>query len=152
MKKYDYTFLSTIKISHPDQHSLNKPVKQVFIELEENELKTSLPNSFKQFLMQYNGAKLYNNYQIFGVYNPKDPKKSWDSILRQNKQEVKCLGLRSSLIIFCKDDYGNAICFDTEDVSIEGEYGVVFVDHESGIETKVADSFYDWVIGLEEER
>jgi cell wall assembly regulator SMI1 len=149
MTAYEYSILSVIKNKHPDQYSLNKKVEKVFIEQAENELKVKLPYSFKQFLRLHNGAKLCNNYQVLGVFNPQDPKKSWDNLVRQNKLYAE-YSPRSSLILFCRDDYGNDIYFDTEDVSTEGEYGVVFLDHETAIETKIADNFYEWLIDLVE--
>jgi hypothetical protein len=50
-----------------------------------------------------------------------------------------------NLFAFGGDEYGNQYCFDKTDKDENGEYSVVFWNHETGQYSGVYANFIDWL-------
>ncbi len=84
------------------------------------------------------------------------------NIIAANEQEhtVASVPLPKHLVAFYNDGMGNQVCFDTRRLLTDGEYAIVFWDHELTVEEnnvaversaanfetagRVADSFQEW--------
>lgn len=114
----------------------------------ELQLKVALPTSFVEWLMLNNGRSL-GALVIFPVYDSRDPRKTWDSIVRvYNGAWSEWLENfsgdgrdYSNLLPFAEFGTGDFYCFDYTCLGTTGEPVVGIWKHETGDFKKVADSF-----------
>ncbi len=99
------------------------------IERAEAELKTSLPTSFRKLLRTPPPLPADLCARLYWVGEDNE---TMDDIVAANRQEHEEAGspLPAFLIAFAHDGMGNQICFDTRHMAADGEYPVVFWDHE----------------------
>lgn len=106
-----------------------------------------LPQSFLECIRKYNGGRPELN--LFDTeftkeramksllsFNQEDRETVW-KIIEWNKEE-----LRNRFAPFAIDNFGNLICFDKLNDN------VVFLEHETLRQEKIADSFDDFLNGL----
>ncbi|WP_080401914.1 SMI1/KNR4 family protein [Burkholderia ubonensis] len=114
----------------------------------EMELGRTLPKSFADWLLDNNGKAL-GALVVFPVFDARDPRKTWESIVRhfnedwQEWQDNFSGGSIdfSSLMPFAEFGTGDYYCFDYETLGDAGEPVVVLWSHETGRTSQVADSF-----------
>ncbi|MBU9189668.1 SMI1/KNR4 family protein [Burkholderia gladioli] len=114
----------------------------------ETELARTLPKSFSEWLLNNNGKAL-GALVVFPVFDARDPRKTWESIVRHFKGDWQ--GWRdnfsgsavdfSQLLPFAEFGTGDYYCFDYKNLGDAGEPVVVLWSHETGETLVVADSF-----------
>ena len=141
-------------ISRPDEKVENKPAPSgQDIQNAENDLGIALPVSYKAFLGKAGTCPLIFD-EVFWVGSNGETYENIVDICEKEKAEGDS---QDHLIPFFADGYGNYACFDTRK-SREGEYSVVFWDHEEqlsepGCEPEIiADSFAEWFLEEVEEQ
>ncbi len=119
-------------------------------------LKRRLPASFANWLLVNNSRSL-GALTVFPVFDARDPRKTWDSIVRNVEGRwaewldiFSGSGLDlSALLPFADCGTGDLYCFDYAAVGAAGEPVVVLWSHESGEAAAVADSFADFLVSAD---
>jgi len=114
----------------------------------EIQLNRELPKSFSDWLLTHNGLG-DREALIFPIYDARDPRKTWDSIVRhftwdwQQWQENFSDEPHdfSGLLPFAEFGTGDYYCFDYNTIGGAGEPVVVLWRHETGQTRKIADNF-----------
>jgi hypothetical protein len=117
----------------------------------EMELAFNFPPSFRSWLLE-NNSKGIEEITIFPVYDERNPRKTWDSIVRNYKEnwvtifdgnidEVK------NILPFGEFGTGDYLCFERNEGG-NNELPVVLWLHETGEFEFLADSFDGLVIKL----
>lgn len=114
----------------------------------EAELGRDLPESFSAWLLANNG-KAIGALVVFPVQDPRDPRKTWDSIVRRFNEDWReskencpdTLVAYHDLLPFAEFGTGDYYCFDYRTLGSAGEPIVVLWSHETGRISPVADSF-----------
>lgn len=126
------------------------------IQAAEAALHLQFPQSFADWLLINNGKSL-GALNVFPVFDGRDPRKTWDSIVR-NFEGTWAEWLKnfsddgrnfSSLLPFAQFGTGDFYCFDYLKIGSAGEPVVVFWSHETGESKVVADSFADFLLSPE---
>lgn len=105
----------------------------------EQQLQREFPPSFRQWLLTHNGQDL-GAVHIYPVYDERDPRKTWDSIIRNYTERWAGWlenfddrpGDFDALLPFADSGNGNFYCFDYSCTDAMGEAPVVFWSHETG--------------------
>lgn len=114
----------------------------------ELELGRPLPKSFADWLLENNGKNL-GALVVFPVFDARDPRKTWESIVRHFKERWlewrenfsdSSLDL-SQLLPFAEFGTGDYYCFDYGMLGDAGEPVVVLWLHESGKTLVISDNF-----------
>lgn len=122
----------------------------------EQELKRRFPPSYRNWLLQNNGKGI-EIVDLFPVFDARDPRKTWDSIVRNyqgNWQDwlanVAEWGFDSSGFLpigtYSKGDY---CCLDYGQITKDGEVPVVLWSHETGDTEPRASTFGEFLIKLD---
>lgn len=108
------------------------------IQAAETELKFQLPLSFREWLLDNNGLGL-DDVWIFPVYDERDPRRTWDSIVRQYDngqwpgEQFEDDGISFGYLLpFASFGTGDYYCFDYNKKPVDGESPVVLWSHEPG--------------------
>lgn len=125
------------------------------IDKAENELNFKFPLSFRDWLIENNGLSV-ENISIFPVFDERDPRKTWDSIVRNfNENWLGWLenfeggGFDfSQLLPFAEFGTGDYYCFDYSKVDSDGEVLVVHWSHETGETDFRGKNFGDFLVKL----
>lgn len=117
----------------------------------ESELGVKFPLSFRSWLLENNG-KTVENVTIFPVYDERDPRKTWDSIVRNFKENwrswLENFGDTydfGHLLPFGEFGSGDYYCFDFSSVVADSEVPVVIWRHDSGQTKLVAKDFAQFI-------
>ena len=118
----------------------------------EAQLPHALPTAFREWLKRNNGLGL-ESANIFPVLDDRDPRKTWDSIVRQYEQwrsyaesiDTPAESV-SALLPFAEYGTGDYYCFDFQDGSAEPT-GVRW-SHETGLAEFRASSFSEFAVRL----
>ncbi|MHA7680720.1 SMI1/KNR4 family protein [Cupriavidus sp. PET2-C1] len=114
----------------------------------ETELGRTLPKSFSDWLLVNNGRSL-GALTVFPVFDSRDPRKTWESIVRHFnegwKEWLDNFGDTSidfsQLLPFAEFGTGDYYCFDYAKLGGAGEPVVVRWSHETGETVQDSDSF-----------
>lgn len=118
----------------------------------ESQLSRELPQSFRSWLIANNGLRL-DSVEVFPVLDDRDPRKTWDSIVRQYSTwksyhseplETK-LG---ALLPFATSGSGEYYCFDYSQIGATGEPVVVLAPHDTDELELRAESFMEFTARL----
>jgi cell wall assembly regulator SMI1 len=117
----------------------------------EAELGFEFPPSFREWLKRNNGRSI-EDVQIFPVHDERDPRTTWDSIVRNYNSNWKSwlenfesIGVYARLLPFGEFGTGDYFCFDFALTSSANEAIVVFWSHETGKPDRVANDFAEFV-------
>lgn len=121
----------------------------------ERELGRRLPPSFRRWILENNGRGL-GSVHIYPVLDDRDPRKTWDSIVRNFKVGwegwLEIFGTEreafTALLPFADFGTGDYYCFDYSKVGDNGEPVVVLWSHETGECELRGDSFEDFACRL----
>lgn len=109
------------------------------------------PLSYRDWLLSRNGLGI-EAIRVFPVFDERDPRKTWDSIVRANKgaksywAEVFAEDDRSfdDLLAFAEFGTGDYYCFDYSVPTEPSEYLIVLVSHETGGRSPRANTFAEF--------
>lgn len=122
------------------------------VRVEEEKLGRKLPESFIQWLLEYNGLNI-EGVSIYPVQDKRDLRKTWES-LSYNFQKGWADWLKnfngsgmnfSHLLPFANFGTGDYYCFDYDNLSGSGEPAVVHWSHETGETEFRANDFSDFI-------
>jgi len=118
----------------------------------ESQLPHPLPSAFREWLKQNNGLGL-KSVTMFPVLDDRDPRKTWDSIVRQFgqwKSYAETIDapahITSNLLPFAEYGTGDYYCFEYRPASQEP--AVVRWSHETGETEPRATSFSEFIAKL----
>jgi len=122
----------------------------------EKELNRTFPTSFSRWLLANNGRSL-GGLVVFPVFDSRDPRKTWDSIVRNYTAGWQAWLENFSqsperfapLLPFAEFGTGDYYCFDYDARGASGEPAVVLWDHETGSARRVADDFEQWLSSVD---
>jgi hypothetical protein len=125
------------------------------IEDAEKQLPFVFPPSFRHWLLENNGMQV-ESVSIFPVFDPRDPRKTADSIVREYSGNwldwLKTVTTNTEefahLLPFGSFGTGDYYCFDYSRQAETGEAPVVLWDHETGACEDRAPDFATFVEGL----
>ncbi len=126
----------------------------------ELEIGFQFPPSFRVWLIKNNGLRIDGIDSVYPVFDERDPRKTWDSIVRNYKEAGWAQWIDnfegygepfdfSHLLPFAEVGNGNCYCFDYSHKKSDGEVPVVIWSHETGETEKRAETFADFVIKAE---
>lgn len=125
------------------------------IDRAEQELGFRLSPSFRSWLLQNNGLSADDVY-IFPVYDERDPRKTWDSLVRQydggqwGGEMLADAGQDfRRLLPFASFGTGDFYCFDYSHSQDDGEVPIVLWSHETGETEPRGSTFADFLTRLE---
>lgn len=121
------------------------------IEKAEQELGFLFSPSYREWLIANNGKSI-EDIRIFPIFDDRDPRKTWDSIVR-NYNENWLAWLEnfdqdtdfSTLLPFGEFGTGDYFCFDFLDIAEGNEPIVVLWSHETGDTEFAAKNFAEFV-------
>lgn len=119
----------------------------------EDALGFRFPDSFRQWLLENNGLSV-EDIRVFPVFDERDPRKTWDSIVREQQiakdywNEVFESDDRSfkDLLAFADFGTGDYYCFDYSSPTQSGEHLIVHVSHETGERSARANTFSEFLV------
>ena len=111
------------------------------------------PISFREWLLENNGLGI-EGIRIFPVLDVRDPRKTWDSIVREQQiaqgywKDIFEGDGRSfeDLLAFAEFGTGDYYCFDYSSPTDPSEYFVVHVSHETGDRSFRANTFAEFAV------
>lgn len=126
------------------------------IDAAEAELNFRFPPSFRSWLIENNGLHLDGVDSIYPVYDERDPRMTWDSIVRNYKEAGWAQWIDNfegydepfnfdHLLPFAEVGNGDCYCFDYSRLQADGETPVVLWSHETGETEDRAENFADFV-------
>ena len=126
------------------------------IDKAEKEIGFKFPPSFHAWLIENNGLHLEGIESIYPVYDERDPRKTWDSIVRNYKDSGWAQWIDNfegydeafnfgHLLPFAEVGNGDCYCFDYSQLKTNGETPIVLWSHETGETQERAESFNDFV-------
>lgn len=123
----------------------------------ETELKFKFPTSFRNWLIQNNGLSV-DSVSIFPVFDERDPRKTFDSIIRNYKVNWLAWlenfeneqGSFEHLLPFAEFGTGDFYCFDYSKADSTEEIPVVHWSHETGETEFRATNFIDFLEELKQ--
>jgi cell wall assembly regulator SMI1 len=117
----------------------------------ESELGFEFPVTFREWLKHNNGRSI-ESVKIFPVFDERDPRTTWDSIVRNFKSNwntwLENFGPKfdlKHLLPFGEFGTGDYFCFDFSTLGTTGEPIVTLWSHESGKTEFVANTFADFI-------
>ena len=122
----------------------------------ESELNLKFPTSFRNWLIQNNGLG-FEDITIFPVFDERDPRKTFDSIVRnynanwlawlENFEDEEMSF--EHLLPFAEFGTGDFYCFDYSQTNSNGEIPVVHWSHETGETRFRGENFEDFLEKVE---
>lgn len=98
------------------------------IQKAETTLSRIFPIQFKNWLLENNGLGI-EGVHIYPVFDDRDPRKTWDSIVRNFEEEKMDF---DHLLPFANFGTGDYYCFDYSDLNKNNEPKIVHWSHETG--------------------
>jgi len=121
----------------------------------ESELGFGFPPSFRNWILE-NNTRGIEDVTIFPVYDERDPRKTWDSIVR-NFNDNWLSSLRNygeicsfeHLLPFGEFGTGDYYCFDFSNITEKSEAPVVIWFHETGKTEHISSHFAQFAMMAE---
>ena len=131
---------------HASEDLIGEGVDETAIHLCEEKLGAKLPESYKLFLLRFGYIEWIDD--LSGLVSGCPPGEADDIVNRVTEiRQHMYPNPPSFLIPFHGDGFGNEYCLDTREMN-DGEYPVVFWNHEQGEDQtpkRVYDTFMDWL-------
>jgi len=122
-------------------------VDELDIKLAEEKLSAIFPEQYKELFKLVNNAEI-GEWILFPIKSQKNPKKTWDDVVRQNN-EVRDERISEDLIAIGDDGSGDKLCFKKGN----GKMGdAIFLwNHETAEIDEYAPSLNEFIILISEE-
>lgn len=122
-------------------------VDELDIKLAEEKLSATFPEQYKELFKLVNNAEI-GEWILFPIKSEKNPKKSWDDVVRQNN-EVKDERMSENLIAIGDDGSGDKLCLK----KINGKMGdaIYLWNHETTEVSEYAPNLEEFIILISEE-
>jgi cell wall assembly regulator SMI1 len=117
------------------------------IKLAEEKLRAIFPEQYKELLKLVNNPEI-GEWVLFPIKTPKNAKKTWDDVVRQNN-EVRDERMSEDLIAIGDDGSGDKLCFK----KINGKMGdtIYLWNHETKELDEYAPSLEEFIILISKE-
>jgi cell wall assembly regulator SMI1 len=118
------------------------------IKLAEEKLGCVFSNQYKELVKLVNCTEV-GEWAFHPIKDTKNPKKTWDDIVRQNMdKDVRWQSMPEELITFASDGTGDKLCFQVADGIMQD---IVYLwEHETGEYKKLCSSLRDFIINYAE--
>lgn len=125
----------------------SKPgVTDINIKSAEVQLGVAFPNQYKDLFKLTNNAQI-GEWTLFPIKDPKNLKRSWDDIVRQN-QDVRDEGMAANLISIGEDGTGDKLCFRIVDTVMDNKVYIWY--HETGEVEVIASNLKEFIVSNSE--
>ena len=121
-------------------------VTDLDIKLAEEQLGVVFPEQYKELFKLSNNAQI-GGWTLFPIKDPKNLKRTWDDIVRQN-QDVRDEGMSNELISIGEDGTGDKLCFRIVDTVIESKIYIWY--HETEEEEEFASDLKEFIVSNSE--
>ena len=121
-------------------------VTDLDIKLAEEQLGVVFPEQYKELFKLSNNAQI-GEWTLFPIKDPKNLKRTWDDIVRQN-QDVRDEGMSNELISIGEDGTGDKLCFRIVDTVIESKIYIWY--HETEEEEEFASDLKEFIVSNSE--
>ncbi|RSD28390.1 SMI1/KNR4 family protein [Mesobacillus subterraneus] len=112
----------------------------------EKELDAVFPAEYKELFKKTNNAEV-GEWTLFPIKDPKNIKRTWDDVVRQNK-EARDEGMAGDLVTIGEDGTGDKLCYRIVDQAMEDQ--VYLWNHESGELEEMASSLKEFILSYSE--
>ncbi|MET3195181.1 SMI1/KNR4 family protein [Bacillus sp. OAE603] len=121
----------------------NKPgVTDLDIKSAEVQLAVVFPIQYKELFKLTNNAQI-GEWRLFPIKDPKNLKRTWDDIVRQN-QEVRDEGMEDEFMSIGEDGSGDKLCLKVVNGKMEDE--IYLWDHETTEVDKITSNLKEFII------
>lgn len=124
-----------------------KGVEESVIRETEEKLNTRFPDQYVQLFKLANGPEV-GEWTLFPIKDPKNIKKTWDDVVRQNA-EVLNGEISDDLIAIAEDGTGDYLCLKVENGKTEDT--IYLYLHETGEIEELAPTLKDFIVITHEE-
>ncbi|AGK54490.1 SMI1/KNR4 family protein [Bacillus sp. 1NLA3E] len=125
----------------------SKPrVTDINIKSAEEQLGVAFPNQYKDLFKLTNNAQI-GEWTLFPIKDPKNLKRTWDDIVRQN-QEVRDEGMAVNLISIGEDGTGDKLCFRIVDTVMLNKVYIWY--HETEEVEEIASNLKEFIVSNSE--
>lgn len=124
-----------------------KGVEESAIRETEQKLNIRFPDQYVQLFKLANGPEV-GEWTLFPIKDPKNMKKTWDDVVRQN-EEVLDGEISKNLIAIAEDGTGDYLCLKVEDGKAADP--IYLWLHESDETEELALTLKDFIITTQEE-
>ncbi|SEN51800.1 SMI1/KNR4 family protein [Lihuaxuella thermophila] len=108
----------------------------------ENSLGASFPSQYKELVKLINNCEI-GEWIFYPIKDPKNIRKTWDDIVRNNQPSVRFTHIPEDLIQFAENGTGNKLCFKINNNKMEE--AIYFWDCETGLTEKIADNLKQFI-------
>ncbi|TDL76099.1 SMI1/KNR4 family protein [Peribacillus frigoritolerans] len=122
-------------------------VTELDISIAEEAMDVAFPNQYKELFKLSNNAQI-GEWTLFPIKDPKNLKRTWDDIVRQNK-DVKDEELPNELITIGEDGTGDKLCFRIVNRVIDSKVYIWY--HETREFEELASNLKEFIISYSEE-
>lgn len=121
----------------------SKPgVTDINIKSAEEQLGVAFPNQYKDLFKLTNNAQI-GEWTLFPIKDPKNLKRTWDDIVRQN-QDVRDEGMADNLISIGEDGTGDKLCFRIVDTVMDNKVYIWY--HETEEVEEIASNLKEFIV------
>lgn len=124
-----------------------KGVEESVIRETEQKLNIRFPNQYVQLFKLANGSEV-GEWTLFPIKDPKNMKKTWDDVVRQN-EEVLDDEISENLIAIAEDGTGDYLCLKVKDGKAKDP--IFLWLHESDETEELAPTLKDFIIATTQE-
>lgn len=117
------------------------------IKAAEDKLGSIIPQQYKELFKLVNNAEI-GEWILYPIKDHRNPKKTWDDIVRQNN-EVRDEDMSRDLIAIGDDGSGNKLCLKVNDGIMGDE--IYLWSHEDGELEEYASNLKEFIISISEE-
>lgn len=121
-------------------------VTELDIRSAEEELGVVFPKQYKELFKLSNNAQI-GEWTLFPIKDPKNLKRTWDDIVRQNK-DVRDEGMADGLFSIGEDGTGDKLCFRIVDTIIDSN--IYIWHHETEELEELAANIKEFIVSYSE--
>lgn len=120
-------------------------VTDLDIKSAEERLEVLFPEQYKDLFKLSNQAQI-DEWTLFPIKDPRNLKRTWDDIVRQNK-DMRDEEMDENLISIGEDGTGDKLCYKIVDKIVEDKIYIWY--HETGELEEVASSLKEFIVSVQ---
>ncbi|WP_139891465.1 SMI1/KNR4 family protein [Bacillus sp. D386] len=120
-------------------------VTDLDIKSAEEQLEVLFPEQYKDLFKLSNQAQI-DEWILFPIKDPRNLKRTWDDIVRQNK-DMRDEEMDKNLISIGEDGTGDKLCYKIVDTNLDDKIYIWY--HETGELEEVASNLKEFIISVQ---
>ena len=120
-------------------------VTDLDIKSAEEQLEVLFPEQYKDLFKLSNQAQI-DEWILFPIKDPRNLKRTWDDIVRQNK-DMRDEEMDKNLISIGEDGTGDKLCYKIVDTIVEDKIYIWY--HETGELEEVASNLKEFIVSVQ---